>query len=104
MIEAITQPHYIERQPQAKRQDDFFYGSVIYLITEMGSLIHLQYDFKRKQVMRIQTSDFLKKLVCYKIKQITVTQSSATDDEDPIARLQMAMLIEHDCLCLVDLR
>lgn len=26
------------------------------------------------------------------------------EDEDPIARMQFALLVEHDCICLLELR
>ena len=74
IIEVISDPHYAE--PFQKRKDDCassFYGAPIYLITELGTFIGLWYDFRKQSVVKIHTSEFLKKLVCYKIKRLQAT-------------------------------
>jgi len=74
IIEVITDPHYAE--PHPKRKEDCassFIGAPIYLITELGTLIGLWYDFGKQSVVKINTSELLKKLVCYRIKRIQAT-------------------------------
>jgi hypothetical protein len=73
IIEVISDPHYAEASDQKGGQKDYtksFYGAQIYLVTELGTLVGLWYDFRRQAVINIKTSDFLKKLVCYKIKRL----------------------------------
>ena len=42
----------------------------IYLITELGSLIELNFDFKVKKVTSIKVTTYIKDMICFKIKKI----------------------------------
>jgi len=41
VVDAISEPHHIEKQAQSQKIDDYFFGSLIYLITELGTFIQL---------------------------------------------------------------
>lgn len=98
----ITNPSFVSEGAQDKKLP--FQGSVVYLITELGTLVALLYDLGKGQVVNVSTADFLKKLVCYKIKRIQITQSVVSEEPEPVSRMTLAMLLEHDCVCVVDVR
>jgi hypothetical protein len=65
----------------------------------------MKYDLARKLIVKVTFSSFIKKLIQYRIRKIQSTQSLLHDDEaKPIARLQLVMLLEHDCVYIVDLK
>jgi hypothetical protein len=70
-------PHFAEpadgKRPRKADCADSFYGTTFYLITELGSLISLKYDFGKQMVVKIGTTEFIKRIACYKIKQIQIT-------------------------------
>jgi hypothetical protein len=55
-----------------KKNNVIFYGTVIYLITELGTIIGLWYDFKQQAVIRVKISLFVKKLASFKIRAIQI--------------------------------
>ena len=61
-----------------------------YLITEYGTLIQLVFDCRDKVVKDVKVTSYIKDMVVFKIMKIKATEN-----------LQICMLIEHDCLCLV---
>ena len=91
LLEVIAQSQTIERREKkspainsllkkksVKTNDDgpsssVYYGSVLYLITELGTIICLWFDMKRQVVEKVKVSDYVKKLVCFKIRQVQVT-------------------------------
>ena len=74
-------------------QMNFTFQATIYLITELGTIVGLTFDFAQQLVVKIRISDHIKNLVCFRIKQVAVTQGEV--------HMQMAMLVEHDCICIV---
>lgn len=64
--------------------------SNLYLITELGTLIGLIFNFKDRLVTDVKVTSYIKDMVCFKIRKIIASEN-----------LQLCMLIEHDCLCQV---
>ena len=62
---------------------------IYYLITEYGSIMGVEHNFKERCVTHLHTSDYVKKLVGYKLRKIVAASSE---------ELSLCMLIEHDCL------
>ena len=60
----------------------------IYLVTELGTLICLNFDFMVKLVTDVKSTTYIKDMVGFRIIKIQATEN-----------LQLCMLIEHDCMC-----
>ena len=61
-----------------------------YIITDLGTLINLQYDTCLRTVTSVSVTTQIKDMVCFKIRKIHSLNCET---------LQVCMLIEHDCLC-----
>jgi hypothetical protein len=46
------------------------HSSKIYLITEYGTIIEIEYSFLDKQVKDVKVTSYIKDMVCYKIRKI----------------------------------
>ena len=52
------------------------FQSIIYLVTELGTIIGLSYDFRNEKVFKVRITSYLKRLFDSKIKEIQVTQGN----------------------------
>lgn len=93
----MTEPQSLskaEADRRASQASPLAFRSKLYLITRLGSLVMLTFDIQEQAVTSLQTSAYVKSLLgAFPIQQIQVTQGSG--------HLQLAMLVEHDCLCMV---
>ena len=66
----------------------------MYLITRLGTIIGLTFDLHQKMVIRTKLSTYVKNILgAFPITQLQVAIGPSN--------MQLAMLVEHDCICLV---
>ena len=60
----------------------------LYLITELGTIVGLEYNFRDRLIKDVKVTTYIKDMVSFKIRKIIATEV-----------LNMCILIEQDCLC-----
>ena len=66
----------------------------MYLITRLGTIIGLTYDFHSKVVVRTKVSVYVKNILgAFPITQLQVVCGPS--------HIQLAMLVDNDCICVV---
>jgi len=63
------------------------------MITHYGTLIHLTYSVRTKEISKIRVTSYLKDLASFKLSQIVVSNDHKV----------ICMLIDPDCICLLRL-
>lgn len=58
----------------------------------MATIVCLTFDFGLRQVTALQATQYVKNMVCFKIRRAVVSEN-----------LEICMLIEHDCVCQIKL-
>ena len=61
-----------------------------YLITELGTLVCLHFDFLERAVRDVRVNAYIKSMVEFRLVKIKASEN-----------LDVCMLIEHDCLCQI---
>ena len=77
-----------------QQQQPFRFEAKMYLITRLGTIIGLTYDFHSKVVVRTRVSTYIKNILgAFPITQLQIVYGSS--------HMQLAMLVEQDCICVV---
>ena len=97
LLEVVSDPQTLTEAPATREGYPlipFNFEAKIYLITRLGTIIGLTYDIHGKQVIRTKVSHYIKEMLdSFQIVQIQIVRGPS--------HMQLAMLVEPDCICIV---